>query len=80
MKVTERGQITIPKAIRVKYGITANTDIEISDEGGVITVTPKRDLQKFEAALRKWYGTGAKRMKELGFESTDDLIEAMRGR
>ena len=80
MKVTERGQITIPKALRAKYGITSQSEIVISDATGVITVTPKADLAKFDAALKKWSGKGAGRLKELGFDSSDELIEALRGR
>ena len=80
MRVTERGQITIPKALRAKYGITPQTEIIVSDENGVITVTPKVDLSHFDAALKKWQGKGAGRLKELGFNSSDELIEALRGR
>ncbi len=80
MKVTERGQITIPKALRAKYGITSQTEIVVSDETGVITVTPKVDLSRFDAALKKWQGKGAGRLKELGFRSSDELIESLRGR
>ena len=80
MRVTERGQITIPKALRAKYGITSETELIVSDENGVITVTPQADLSEFDAALKKWRGKGAGRLKELGFNSSDELIEALRGR
>ncbi len=80
MRVTERGQITIPKALRAKYGITSETELIVSDENGVITVTPQADLSGFDAALKKWRGKGAGRLKELGFNSSDELIEALRGR
>ena len=80
MKITERGQITIPKVLRTRYGITPETEIEVSDKAGVITLTPKRDPKQFDAAVAKWLGSGRKRMKQLGFESSDTFFEAIRGR
>ena len=80
MKMTERGQITIPKTIREKCGFNAQTQIEVSLRNGVVIVERKRDMKKFDEALNKWQGSGAKRMKALGFSSTDDMVEALRGR
>ncbi len=80
MKMTERGQITIPKAIREKCGFTPNTEVEVKLKDGVVTVEPKFDEQAFNAAVKKWSGSGAKRMRKLGFKSTDEFIEAIRGR
>ena len=78
--MTERGQITIPKAIRDKCGFTPNIEVEVKLKDGVVTLKPKRDMKKFDAAVKKWYGKGAGRLEELGFKSTDELIEALRGR
>ncbi len=78
--MTERGQITIPKAIREKCGFAANVEVEVKLINGVVTVEPKRDMRAFDSAIEKWRGTGAKRMKEMGFKSTDDFIDAIRGR
>ncbi len=80
MKMTERGQITIPKAIRERYGFIPNGEVEVKVKNGAVTVQPKRDQKKFDEAIKKWYGSGADRMKELGFENSDALIEALRGR
>ena len=85
MRMTELGQITIPKAMRDQCGLTPNGEVEMTVKNGTITVQPKRDLKSrdlksFDEALKKWYGSGAGRLKELGFENTDDLIEALRGR
>ena len=78
--MTERGQITIPKAIRDKCGFTPNIEVEVKLKNGVVVVKPKRDMKKFDAAIKKWQGAGAKRLKELGFNSTDVLIDAIRVR
>jgi AbrB family looped-hinge helix DNA binding protein len=80
MKMTERGQITIPKAIRDKCGFTPNIEVEVKLKDGMVVVEPKRDMKKFDAAIRKWRGSGAKRLRDLGFNSTGEFIEAIRGR
>ncbi len=57
-----------------------NGEIEVTVKNGAVTVQPKRDQKKFDDAIKKWYGSGAERIKELGFENSDDLVEALRGR
>jgi len=78
--MTERGQITIPKAIRDRYGFIANSEVEVKVKDGVVIIEPKQDMKQFDAALEKWRGSGAKRMKALGFNSTDEFVHAIRGR
>jgi AbrB family looped-hinge helix DNA binding protein len=80
MKMTERGQITIPKAIREKCGFSPNMEVEVRLKGGVVTVEPKFDADNFNRAISEWRGTATKRLKQLGFESSDDFVEAIRGR
>jgi AbrB family looped-hinge helix DNA binding protein len=80
MKMTERGQITIPKAIRDKCGFTPNIEVEVKLKRGVVTVEPKFDLEDFNAAVKEWRGTGNKRIQALGFKSTDEFARAVRGR
>ena len=80
MKMTKRGQITIPKAIRERHGFTPNIEVEIKLENGIVTVRPKPDMSDFDAAVKKWRGTATKRLRSLGFNSTDEFIEAIRGR
>jgi hypothetical protein len=41
--------------------------------------TPE-EMEVFRAAVAKWRGTGTERMKRLGFNSTDEFIDAIRGR
>jgi len=41
--------------------------------------TPE-EMVAFRAAVSKWRGTGTERMKRLGFNSTDEFIDAIRGR
>ena len=40
MNVTEKGQVTIPKAIRDATGVQPGSRVEFSVEGGRIVITP----------------------------------------
>jgi len=81
MKVTERGQVTIPKAIRDRCGFTANSDVEFKlHANGMVTINPKRNMEDFDKAVAEYRGSATKRLRKLGFKSTDEFIEAIRGR
>jgi hypothetical protein len=41
--------------------------------------TPQ-EMAAFRAAVAKWRGSATERMKRLGFKSTDEFIDAIRGR
>jgi AbrB family looped-hinge helix DNA binding protein len=76
MKVGERGQVTIPKEIRDRFGIGPETDVEFSIVEGSIVLrkTPKK------LDLAKWKGRCAPSFKKLGYSSVDKFIEDIRGR
>ena len=40
MRLTEKGQVTIPKRIRTAAGVTAGSEVAFSLEGGKIVITP----------------------------------------
>ena len=40
MRVTSKGQVTIPKPIRDRAGLTPGTEVDFSIEDGVVTVSP----------------------------------------
>ena len=40
MRVTEKGQVTIPKHIRTAAGIAPGSEVNFSREGGRIVITP----------------------------------------
>jgi antitoxin PrlF len=52
--VSEKGQVTIPKAIRDRLGLTPGTEIEFEAESG--RLVGKKALS--EDPLRKWRGAG----------------------
>ena len=41
MKITTKGQVTIPQAIRERLGLHANTEVEFTVERGRAVLTPK---------------------------------------
>lgn len=38
------------------------------------------DPEAFDAAITRWMGSGRERMRELGFATTEDYMNAIRGR
>ena len=71
-RVSERGQITLPKAIRTKLGIRAGTVIEFDLVNGKIVGTKKES----QDPLRVWRGKG--RLPE-GYTSVDSYLDEVRG-
>jgi len=70
--VAERGQITLPKAVRDALGLTKGTVLKVEIEGGRIVLRKNVD-----DALSRLKG----RFKLAdGFTSTDDALRAHRGR
>ncbi len=71
MIISERGQITIPKALRDRFGLNHNVEVEITptDEGLLIRkrTTAQHPVERVWAIL-----------DDAG--STDDYIEEIRGR
>ena len=67
--LSDRGQVTIPKALRDRLGIRPGAELEFEAEDGRIIVTKAEDAD----SLTSVFGIlgGARR--------TDDLIESIRG-
>jgi antitoxin PrlF len=67
MRVTSKGQVTIPRDLRELAGIELNSEVIFSVEGGKLVLAPKngrqeledRDrLDRFMATLDRFEGTG----------------------
>jgi AbrB family looped-hinge helix DNA binding protein len=69
--VSERGQITLPKAIRTDLGIKAGTVLEFEAIDGKIVGWKREDGDPFQA----WRGRG--RLPE-GMASVDEYLERSR--
>ena len=70
--VAERGQITLPKAVRDALGLTKGTTLSVELDGGRIIL--KRDVTEALKRVR-----GKFKLAE-GFTSTDEAMRAIRGR
>ena len=70
--VSEKGQVTIPKAIRDRLGLTPGTEVEFEAESG--RLVGRKALT--EDPLRKWRGAGHLPVRG----SVDSYLETVRGR
>jgi antitoxin PrlF len=70
--VAERGQITLPKAVRDALGLTKGTTLKVELDGGRIIL--RKDASDALSKVR-----GKFKLAE-GFKSTDDAMRAIRGR
>jgi len=70
MRVTSKGQVTIPKAIREKLGITAHSEVEFVEEDDRVYLTKgKLSKSPFDQLL----GAGTVKM------TTDEIMALTRG-
>ena len=69
--VAERGQITLPKAVRDALGLTKGTKLKVELEGGRIVL--RKDVDDALSRLRG-------RFKLPAGVSTDDVMQSLRGR
>lgn len=76
MKIGERGQVTIPKKLRKRFGFGRDTEVEFRAFKGALILRKKPKSLK----LDKWKGHARKSFDELGFRSVDEFIEDARGR
>lgn len=76
MKISERGQITIPKHLRERFGMNRNVEVEISPtEQGLLI----RKRTAAEHPVDRVYGILGRDALGEGV-SVDDYIEEIRGR
>ena len=69
MKITSKGQVTIPQELRRKYQIDAHAEVEFVEEDGKIVV---RVIRKSESSFRKLLGRGDVRL------STEEILRLTR--
>jgi antitoxin PrlF len=82
MLISEKGQVTIPKHIRVAAGVAPGSEVSFSLDGGKIVITPlstsvkndRREMVRLAAArVRASYST---EFKQLG---ADEIMNFLRG-
>ncbi|HVD86272.1 MAG TPA: AbrB/MazE/SpoVT family DNA-binding domain-containing protein [Solirubrobacterales bacterium] len=76
MKITSKGQVTIPKGIRDKFGLLPGTEVEFVVEGGQVKVRKKKGGrtrgQEIVEHLRRASGGDVKM-------STEEIMRLTRG-
>ena len=72
MKVTTKGQVTIPLHIREKMGITASSEVDFVEEDGRVYLLKKKGAEKDENRFRRLRGIASVRM------STDEIMALTR--
>ena len=79
MRVTSKGQVTIPKEIRHRHGIRAGSEVEFVEQGKDVVVrrqdseAPAPGKDAFAAHIDRVTG-----IVDIGM-STDDFMRLMRG-
>ena len=73
MRVTIKGQVTIPQHIREKLGITPNTEIDFAEECGRVYLTQKTLTIPRKNRFRRFRGIATVKM------STDEIMSLTRG-
>ncbi|GAB5463418.1 AbrB/MazE/SpoVT family DNA-binding domain-containing protein [Hoeflea alexandrii] len=83
MRVSEKGQITIPKHLRERAGIAPNSEVTVDFDGGRLIIAAadrqaekanRARLERFMQALRKLEGTGDQAI------NADQLMQITRDR
>jgi AbrB family looped-hinge helix DNA binding protein len=74
MKVTTKGQVTIPQAVRDQLGIHPGSEVAFEVDGDVLKLVPTKRAPKPDGAL-------AARMRGLGDVrmSTEEILALTRG-
>lgn len=81
MRVTTKGQVTIPKEIRDKLGIEPGSEVEFVVSADVVTLVAREDdeaRQRRATAINAWADRVAGTI-DLGGMTTDEYMEWLRG-
>ena len=76
MRITSKGQVTIPIEIREKAGLLPGTEVDIELDGEIVRIVraanPRRETRG-QRIVRRLRGSGTVRM------TTDEIMALMRG-
>ena len=76
MRITSKGQVTIPAAIREKAGLMPNTEVDFDYDGKTVHIRPashKKRLSRGEQLVAHMRGRGDVKM------TTDEIMALTRG-
>jgi len=72
MKVTTKGQVTIPVNIRVKLGITPDTEVDFIQEGDRVVMIKRKEAAPESHKFKKLRGIATVKM------TTDEIMALTR--
>lgn len=73
MRVTIKGQVTIPQHVREKMGITPRTEVDFTEEDGRFYLVKKAGASPKNSRFRKYRGVATICM------TTDEIMQLTRG-
>jgi AbrB family looped-hinge helix DNA binding protein len=73
MKVTSKGQVTIPQDLREKTGLMPGSEVEFAQEGNRLYIRKVQGRGRGKALIDRMRGRGSVRM------STDEILALTRG-
>lgn len=73
MQVTSKGQVTIPRNIREKYGINEDTQVDFVDENGRIYLEKRPGSSRVRERMESLRGSADTTL------STDEIMKLTRG-
>ena len=73
MRVTTKGQVTIPQPIREKLGIVPNSEVDFVEEKGKVYIVKKKGSGPKDKVFRKLRGIASVKM------STEEIMNLTRG-
>lgn len=77
MRITSKGQVTIPVEIRERAGLLPHMEVNFVLEGGAVRIVrarPRRGVSRGQAVVRRLRGSATVKM------STDAIMALTRGR
>jgi AbrB family looped-hinge helix DNA binding protein len=77
MKVTVKGQITIPLALRERFGLRPGTEVEFDATEGVLQVKPRKQAGRSARPFDRWIAKASGSAKP-GM-TTDEIMTMTRG-
>lgn len=75
MRITSKGQVTIPQAIRERYGLLPDTEVEFVESDGRVTLVPRAstDNDRGYRVIARLRGSATAGM------TTDEILALTRG-
>jgi AbrB family looped-hinge helix DNA binding protein len=74
MRITSKGQVTIPQAMRERYGLKPQTEVEFAPaDGGVLICASRNRRTRFRDWVKRTRGSATVRI------TTDEVMRLTRG-